>query len=178
MENIKVEVRTPNLNLSLNIQKVQNLDKLQLKSLKHLCRKMTGEKLIMKDEDEIVMGVITNKRSGIVCFCNISMNSPGNHFENEKNARVPYLYNYICDAFYRRYKISYQMMDYIKKLYNSQKSYENINLDILGDNIIAKKFFEKNGFVFVNDFNAGGKKILAYTCGPQTSQTTAQIGNR
>jgi hypothetical protein len=175
MENIKVKGDAVSLNLSLNlnIQKIQNLDKFQLKSLKNLCRNMTGEKLLMKDDDEIVIGTIggtiNKKRSGIVCFCNISMYSPGNHFENEKNTRVPYLYNYICDAFYRKHKISYQMMDYIKNLYCKEKY---INLDILDDNIIAKKFFEKNGFVFVKDFNAGGKKFLSYTSGPQTLQTT------
>lgn len=128
---------------------------------------MTGEKLFMKDDDEIIIGTIggqnNKKRSGIVCFCNISMNSPGSHFENEKNKEVPYLYNYICDAFYRKHKISYQMMDYIKNLL--YKEHKNINLDILEDNIIAKKFFEKNGFVYTSDFNVGGKKFCAYTLG-------------
>ncbi len=147
---------------------IQNLDKAALKSLKNLCRKMTGEKLFMKDDDEIIIGTIggqiNKKRSRIVCFCNISMNSPGNHFENEKNTKlngVPYLYNYICDALYRKHKISYQMMSYIKNLYPNM----SINLDISEDNIIAKKFFEKNGFVHINDFNATGKKFLAYTFG-------------
>jgi hypothetical protein len=52
-------------------------------------------------------------------------------------------------------------MIYIKNLYSNT----SINLDILEDNIIAKKFFEKNGFVYISDFNAGGKKFLAYTFG-------------
>ena len=58
-------------------------------------------------------------------------------------------------------------MDYIKKLYCKEKY---INLDILEDNIIAKKFFEKNGFVYISDFNVGGKKFLAYTSAGQTLQ--------
>lgn len=128
-----------------------------LKQLKILCRKVTGEQLKIFDEDIIVIVRASNKK--IIGFCNISMKSPEVHFDNEAETDVAYLYNYITDLSQRKKKASVALMNYIKKLYKEA----TMNLDVALENTHASKFFERNGFMEVGEYKKSIQKYHMYT---------------
>lgn len=140
------------------------------KKLKFLIRKMTGEQLKIFDKDNIVIGFYNNK---VVSMCCIGYNSPEEHFENEKDKKVPYLYNYICDVSYKKYKNSLHLMNYVKQYIQDlsiivednleEHDYDQINLDVEYNNEHAQTFFEKNDFVFQGDYKQGSKEYKMYT---------------
>jgi hypothetical protein len=133
--------------------------KKSIKELKMLCRKMTGEQLKIIDDDFIIVGRINDK---IKCFCCISIKSPTKFFNNEKDANIPYLYNYICDAAYRKDKISVSLMKFIKMTSASQ-GYKDINLHVIKDNTKAIKFFERNSFMNVGEEKINNKDYKMFT---------------
>jgi hypothetical protein len=117
----------------------ENLDSINFKKIKIICRKMTCKNLHIEKSSKVVIIYTNNKPIG---FCCISEYSPENHFDNEKNDI--YLYNFICDSNYRL-KQSWFLMEYVKHKYK-----KNINIDIVKDNDKSEKFFIKNNFIFIN----------------------------
>jgi len=150
--------------ITLSVKDV-NTDKQILKKLKILVRKTTGEHLKFSEniKDTTILCYYNNNIIGI---CNISDKSPNRHFANERDddSYVPYLYNYICDASYKKKKPSVMIMNFIKKLYE-----DDLNLDILDDNNHAKQFFEKNNFNNTGSYNAGLKVYDTYTFSKNSS---------
>lgn len=144
-------------------------DKPNLKKLKILTRKATGEQLKFSDnsKDLTVMCYYNNSLIGL---CNITDKSPNRHFPNEKceDSHVPYIYNYMCDASYKSKKPSVAIMNFIKGLYN-----DDLNLDILDDNHHAKRFFEKNNFVNSGSYSADVKVFDMYTFENKNSKNSS-----
>jgi len=136
-----------------------NADKQTLKKLKILARKTTGEQLKFSEniKDTTILCYHNNNLIGV---CNIGDKSPNRHFPNEKDddSHIPYVYNYMCDASYKRKKPSVMIMNFIKNLYE-----DDLNLNILDDNNHAKQFFEKNNFKHNGNYNAGMKVYDMYT---------------
>jgi hypothetical protein len=125
----------------------KNLDKGLIRKLKIICRKMTGEPLLAFPEHKIFIVFNTSDQDAKpIGFCCVSNFSPENHFDNESTGAF-YVYNYICDAKYRKLKQSLFLINHIKSLGN------DLNLDILKNNEHAKKFFIRNGFKYVKDYN-------------------------
>lgn len=142
------------------IQK-QYLQKNIYKKLKKLCMKETGTPIVILDNHITIVGYYNNH---VVCMCSISNFSPGNHFDNETNGHVAYLYNYICDSKYRKHKVSVSLMTFVKDfiINSTNYSHEYINLDIECGNNRAIKFFERNNFIYYKDYSVGNKNYLAY----------------
>lgn len=130
-----------------------------LKQLKQLSRKATGEQLKMFYKDQIIIALYNKKIIGMCC---ISDESPLKHFENEKTAKVPYLYNYICDISHKKRKPSVAIMNYIKQKYMLEGK-NLINLNIEKNNTRAVKFFERNGFIECGEYNQSIKSYFKYT---------------
>ncbi|MGL5935425.1 MAG: GNAT family N-acetyltransferase [Cetobacterium sp.] len=128
-----------------------------LKQLKQLSRRMTGEQLKLLDSGDIVTVLHNDKIIGMCC---ITMKSPGGHFNNEDDANIPYLYNYICDISHKKKKPSVFIMNFLK---DSLKNYPFINLDVEIENDHAKQFFERNGFVYQGDYGNNIKEYKMYT---------------
>jgi hypothetical protein len=127
------------------------------KKLKILCRKITGEQLKLFNDDTIIIVTYNKKPIGICC---ISNKSPESHFENEQNEfsnSSIYLYNYLCDVTYKKYKPSVALMNHIKA---TKKS---INLDIIAGNEHAYQFFKKNGFTHVGEYSNGKNDYKMYS---------------
>lgn len=145
--------------------KIKQYDKIsnkELKKIKQLVRKMTGESLYIFNNQKTIIGYINKK---IVCICSISLFSPESHFNNELcNKGVPYLYNYICDANYKKYKNSYQLMLFIKKYLLNEFYAKFINLDVLKTNKHAQQFFVKNGFIKCGEYikKKNNKNVIYY----------------
>ena len=140
------------------------------KKLKGLSRKMTGEQLKLYDKDDIIVGFYNNR---VISMCCISFSSPEQHFDNEKDKKVPYLYNFICDVSYKKYKNSMYLMNYTKEYIQDlsiivednleEHDYDQINLDVAYENLHAQKYFEKNDFKFQGDYKQGTKEYKMYT---------------
>lgn len=118
--------------------------------MKLISRSATGEMLKAYDEHDVILVYKDDKLAG---YCFISPDSPENHFDNEEDAK--YVYNYICDSKYRKYKVSVFLMKVLK----SYCAEYEINLDIAEWNAHSIRFFERNGFQYIGDYNKEqGKK--------------------
>lgn len=158
MVNIALSEDLTNSKITFKTTNFNDLSKDELKKLKQLCIHMTGERLIYLENNEVIICYYNKK---IIAMCAISPFSPERHFPNDDNA--VYLYNFICDVNYRKYKNSYKLMNYIK----SHIKHKFINLDVLENNGRAKRFFEKNGFkqigTYTQKINDAEKKYLCFT---------------
>ena len=133
--------------IEFKIYKYEELSSI-LQKLKLLCRKTTGEKLKIFGSNITIVGKWNNK---IISMCNINEYSPEKHFKNESKKTVPYLYNFLCDPKYRKKKVSYKMMAFVKEY--CEKIYDDIiNLNTEKNNNRAISFFQKNQFVKCGEF--------------------------
>jgi RimJ/RimL family protein N-acetyltransferase len=131
-----------------------------IKKLKQLCRKATGERLIVLPEHCVVYGKVNTKvnakvNAKVVAMCCVSPFSPELHFENELRRNVPYIYNYMIDATHRKNKVALELMTFIKAAFASGDVVEKtseVNLDILEGNNHAIRFFERSGFAPKGDY--------------------------
>lgn len=137
---------------------IRNNDKVY-KQLKQLCRKTTGEILKVYGDDIII---VCKYNAKVIGMCSISMKSPGSHFIYEKYREIPYLYNYICDINYRKYKPSVAIMNYIKK-WVDEKLYGRINLDVAVGNDHAARFFIRNRFIECGKYGQATRDYIMYT---------------
>jgi hypothetical protein len=148
-----------------------------LKQLKQLIRSATGERLILRDGDWIILCYSGSKIIGMCC---VTHRSPERHFPNEEseNTLIPYLYNYVCDFKHKSKKPSVAIMKYIMEFYRNiytdltntmetlhmnDTTQNQINLDVRQDNIHAQKFFERNDFKKIADYQNSSGQYYSYT---------------
>lgn len=125
--------------------------------LKKLCRKMTGEPLVIfNDADD---HILIHKNKKIIGMCFIAKTSPG-----EYSGETPYLYNFICDAQYRKYQISKILMEAVEDYFaeDVEPCPQKLYLDVEISNVIAQRFFEKNKFVELRRHDIANKQFIRY----------------
>lgn len=146
-----------------------------MKKLNQICVVQTGQQLVAFVEHDlhIVFLKKTTSKGEIklipIGFCCVSPFSPENHFKNDleykgddiivntKGLGPLYIYNYICDYKYRKYKPSVELMNFLKKFDR------DMNLDIDVKNDRARNFFTRNGFQQVGVYsNTKNGKLHSY----------------
>lgn len=141
----------------MNLEKIKISDAAEdielLNELEKLCQRFLGEDLVMRMQDEIVICTFCDENKQVIIgVCCISMQSPIHEF-----SEIPYLYNYICNSDYKKYKPSVAIMNYIKEFLISL-NHKEVDLHVDRDNNHAIQFYEKNKFVFI------GKYLGKYKC--------------
>jgi ribosomal protein S18 acetylase RimI-like enzyme len=131
------------MEITFKSKKFRDIPIEEIRRMKILCQRNTGEKLIGYP-DHNVINIYRNKK--LVGFTFISPESPEPHFSNEKEA--VYIYNFLIDIKYRKYKLAMHLMNELKKEYAGL----SLNLDIIDWNAHSRKFFEKNGFKHVGEY--------------------------
>lgn len=151
-------------------------DAKSLKQLKQLIRHATGEQLVIREGDWIILCRVNTKIIGMCC---ITHTSPERHFHNEnEDTLVPYIYNYVCDYKHRSKKPSVILMKYLVEFYDQiygdllntmenigmhQSDTKQLNLDVRSDNQHAQQFFQRNGFEKKTEYQNGSSQYYSYT---------------